>query len=135
LAYTVSEQWGTFYDGTLSSAGASLNLRPVTRVSIAGSETWNRFQFDGRDYDIYVGSLSSSYSLSRFVTASVLVQHNSADVEHVSWNSRLRYHYRPDSDLFIVFNDGPQFNSLAGGNPELTRDRRLSIKWTYSILR
>jgi len=34
-----------------------------------------------------------------------------------------------------VFNDGPQFNSLSAGNPVLTRDRRLSVKWTYSFLR
>lgn len=135
VSYTASETWGGFYDGTLSTASASTNVRPLPRISIAGAETWNRFEFDRWVYHVYVGSLKASYSATRFVTASLLVQHNSADVEHVSWNGRLRYQYRPDSDIFIVFNDGPQFNSLSGGNPELTRDRRLSVKWTYSFLR
>ncbi|HEV3058102.1 MAG TPA: DUF5916 domain-containing protein [Vicinamibacterales bacterium] len=135
IAYTVSEQWGGFYNGTLSTASATFNVRPVPRISLAGAETWNRFQFSGRDYDVYVGSLKTSYSMTRFLTASLLVQHNSADAERVSWNARLRYQYHPDSDLFVVFNDGPQFNSLSGGNPVLTRDRRLSVKWTYSFLR
>jgi hypothetical protein len=135
IAYTASEQWGHFYNGTLSTASANINVRPAPRISVAGGETWNRFQFGGLDYDVYVGSLKTSYSMTRFLTVSILVQHNSADAEPVSWNGRLRYQYRPDSDLFVVFNDGPQFNSLASGNPVLTRDRRLSVKWTYSFLR
>lgn len=135
IAYTASEQWGDFYSGTLNTASASLNVRPLPQISVAGGETWNRFQFSGRDYDVFVGSLKTSYSLTRFLTVSALMQHNSADAERVSWNARLRYQYRPDSDLFVVFNDGPQFNSLLAGNPVLTRDRRLSVKWTYSFLR
>ncbi len=135
IAYTASEQWGDFYNGTLSTASATVNVRPLPRISVAGGETWNRFQFSGRDDDVYVGSLKTSYSLTRFLTVSALMQHNSADAERVSWNGRLRYQYRPDSDLFVVFNDGPQFNSLLAGNPVLTRDRRLSVKWTYSFLR
>jgi hypothetical protein len=135
VAYTVSEQWGAFYDGTLSSASATLNVRALPQVSVAGSEAWNRFRFTGRDHDVSVGSLKTSYSMTRFLTVSALVQHNSADAEHVSWNARLRYQYRPDSDLFVVLNDGVQFNSLAPGNPTLTGDRRLSVKWTYSFLR
>jgi hypothetical protein len=135
VAYTASEQWGGFYNGTLSTAATTLNVRAVPRISVAAGETWNRFQFGSRDYDVYVGSLKTSYSMTRFLTMSLLVQHNSADAHRVSWNGRLRYQYGPDSDLFVVYNDGPQFNSLAGGNPVLTRDRRLSIKWTYSFLR
>ncbi|HWF86825.1 MAG TPA: hypothetical protein VG222_18330 [Vicinamibacterales bacterium] len=135
IAYTASEQWGDFYNGTLSTASATVNIRPLPRISVAGGETWNRFRFSGRDYDVYVGSLKSSYSLTRFLTVSALMQHNSAGAERVSWNGRLRYQYRPDSDLFVVFNDGSQFNSLLAGNPMLTRDRRLSVKWTYSFLR
>jgi len=135
IAYTASEQWGGFYNGALSTTSATLNVRPLPRISVAGSETWNRFQFSGRDDDVYVGSVKTSYSLTRFLTVSALMQHNSADADRVSWNGRLRYQYHPDSDLFVVFNDGPQFNSLSAGNPVLTRDRRLSVKWTYSFLR
>lgn len=134
IAYSFSEQWGGYYNGTLSSATSATNLRVLSRVSMVASETWNRFHLGSRDYDVYVGSIGSSYSFSRFLAASILAQHNSADANRFGWNGRIRYEYRPDSNVFLVFNDGPQFNSLSGGNPVLTRDRRLSIKWTYSFL-
>jgi hypothetical protein len=47
----------------------------------------------------------------------------------------LRYTYRPDSDLFVIYNIGNQFNSLSAGNPVLLQEKRLSIKLTYSFLR
>jgi len=53
----------------------------------------------------------------------------------VSVNFRLRYTYRPDSDLFVVYNLGSQFNSIAAGNPILARESRLTIKLTFSYLR
>jgi len=82
-----------------------------------------------------VGSYGASYSFNRFVTTSALVQVNSIDQHPWSTNIRLRYTYRPDSDLFVIYNLGNQFNSLAAGNPVLTQEKRLSIKFTYSFLR
>jgi hypothetical protein len=35
----------------------------------------------------------------------------------------------------VIYNLGNQFNSLAAGNPVLTQEKRLSIKFTYSFLR
>ena len=53
----------------------------------------------------------------------------------VSVNLRLRYTYRPDSDLFVIYNLGSQFNSIAAGKPVLLREQRLTVKLTYSFLR
>ena len=50
-------------------------------------------------------------------------------------NFRLRYNYRPDSDLFVIYTLGNQFNSLAAGNPVLTREQRFAVKYTYSFLK
>jgi hypothetical protein len=52
-----------------------------------------------------------------------------------SVNFRLRYTYRPDSDLFIIYNLGSQFNSIAAGNKVLLREQRLTVKFTYAFLR
>jgi hypothetical protein len=82
-----------------------------------------------------VGSCGASYSFNRFVTTSALAQLNSVDENPWSLNLRLRYTYRPDSDLFVIYNAGNQFNSLAAGNPVLLQEKRLSIKLTYSFLR
>jgi hypothetical protein len=47
----------------------------------------------------------------------------------------VRWNYRPDSDLFVIYNLGNQFNSLAAGNPVLSREQRFTVKYTYSILK
>ena len=96
---------------------------------------WNVFERFGTFYNVYVGSGTAGYSFSRFLTTSALVQVNSVDNHPVSVNLRLRYTYRPDSDLFVIYNVGSQFNSIAAGNPVLTQERRLTVKLTYSYLR
>jgi len=40
-----------------------------------------------------------------------------------------------DSDLFVICTLGNQFNSLAAGNPVLTREQRFAVKYTYSFLK
>jgi len=84
---------------------------------------------------VHIGSLNSSYSFNRFLTTSVLAQVNTIEKNPVSVNFRLRYTYRPDSDLFVIYNLGSQFNSIAAGNPVLLREQRLTVKFTYSFLR
>ena len=79
--------------------------------------------------------LRLTLSFSRFLTTSLLVQVNSIDRNPLSVNFRVRWNYRPDSDLFIIYNLVNQFNSLAASNPVLTRERRFTIKYTYSFLR
>jgi hypothetical protein len=46
----------------------------------------------------------------------------------------LRYNYRPDSDLYVVYTSGTQFSSLTGVNPAQLREQRLTIKLTYSMM-
>ncbi len=84
---------------------------------------------------MHIGSLNSSYSFNRFLTTSALAQVNTIEKNPVSVNFRLRYTYRPDSDLFVIYNLGSQFNSIAAGNPVLLREQRLTVKLTYSFLR
>lgn len=135
IYYTIDEKWGPFYDGSLNELTGTATLRPAPRISVTAAETWNRFVLAGRLHHVLVGSLSASYSFSRFVTTSLLLQADTVDRTPISANWRLRWQYRPDSDLFVIWNIGPQFGSLSQGNPILTRDRRVSVKWTYSLAR
>jgi hypothetical protein len=82
-----------------------------------------------------VGSVSTSYSFSRFLTSACLVPWNSIDPRLLSLSLRFRFKYRPDSDLFVVYNLGHQFGSLEAGNPVVSRGRRLVVKLTYSFRR
>jgi hypothetical protein len=46
---------------------------------------------------------------------------------------RLRYNYRPDSDLYIIYNVGTQFASIPPANPPQVRETRFAVKYTYSF--
>lgn len=135
FVYNFFERFGSYYNGSLNELQFRQAYRPNARVALSGSETWDRFKLGGLPYNVYLVSAATSYSFSRSLTTSALVQVNTIETDPVSLNLRLRYTYRPDSDLFVIYNLGSQFNSIAGGNPTLTREARLSVKFTYSFLR
>ena len=135
FVYSFFERFGTYYNGKLNEFRVRTSYRPTARISVAAVETWDRFRFGKEIFNVHVGSINTSYSFNRFLTTSFLVQVNSIEKNPVSANFRLRYYYRPDSDLFIIYNVGSQFNSIAAGNPVLSREQRLTVKYTYSFLR
>jgi len=135
FVYNFFERFGTYYNGTLNEFQIRAKYHPKPRLSIEGFETWDRFRFPSGLYNVHVDSWNTSFSFNRFLTSSFLVQVNSVERDPVSVNFRLRYTYRPDSDLFVVYNLGSQFNSIAAGNPILARESRLTVKLTYSFLR
>jgi hypothetical protein len=135
FVYTFFERFGTYYNGTLNEFRVHGTYHANAHFSFSAIPEWDRFKLNNQTYDVKVGSGGASYSFNRFVTTSALVQLNSVDQHPWSLNLRLRYTYRPDSDLFVIYNIGNQFNSLAAGNPVLLQEKRLSIKLTYSFLR
>ena len=135
FVYGFFERFGTYYNGHLNEFRIRANYHPTPRATFSAVHTWDRFDLNRQIYNVQVGSFSSSYSFNRFLTTSALFQVNSIEDHPLSVNLRLRYNYRPDSDLFVIYNLGSQFNSLAAGNPVLTREKRLSIKFTYSFSR
>jgi len=135
FVYSFFERFGTFYNGRLNEFRTRTSYRPTPKISIATVHTWDRFRFPQGVFNVHIGSINGSYSFSRFLTTSLLIQVNSIDKNPVSMNFRLRYNYRPDSDLFVIYTLGNQLNSLAAGNPVLTREQRFTVKYTYSFLK
>ena len=45
------------------------------------------------------------------------LQVDTANTQAVSANIRLRWNYRPDSDLYVIYTAGQKFASLAAANP------------------
>ena len=135
LVATFFERFGTYYNGRLNEFRAGANYHPTTHLNVSASQTWDRFELNHEIFNVQVGSYGAGYSFNRFLTTSALVQLNSIDEHPWSLNLRMRYNYRPDSDFFVIYNVGNQFNSLAAGNPVLTQEKRLTIKFTYSFLR
>ena len=133
FTYNLFERFGTYYNGRLNEASVRFNYRANARFSLSGAERWDRFRMPEGNFSIDLASLQANYSFSRFLTLSNLVQLNTATNEAVSSSFRLRYNYRPDSDLFIVYNIGTRFASLAVANPPELREQRFAVKLTYSF--
>lgn len=127
------ERFGGYYGGSLNEFRVRANYRPTAKFSISATQTWNRFRLPQGNFSVDLASLQENYSFSRFLTFSSTLQLDTANTQAVSANLRLRYNYRPDSDLFVIYNVGTQFVSLAAANPQQIRETRFAVKFTYSF--
>ncbi len=140
------ERFGTYYNGHLNEARIRMTYRASERLSFNFSEQWNRFRLGattdtagttvlpdaaGR-FSVLFGSFQTNYSFSRFLTLSTLIQMNTSNNQAASANIRLRWNYRPDSDLYVIYTAGQRFASLVAENPPQYYENRFVIKFTYS---
>ena len=134
FTYGFFERFGGYYGGTLNEFRVRVNYRPTAKFSISASETWDRFQLPlpNGNFSIVLASLQGNYSFNRFLTFTSVIQLDTSNTQAVSANLRLRYNYRPDSDLYVIFNEGTQFTSIAPANPPQVRETKFAVKWTYS---
>jgi len=86
----------------------------------------------GGDFSVVFGSFRTNYAFSRFLTLSTIFQVNTSNTQAASANIRLRWNYRPDSDLFVIYTVGQQFASLVAANPAQFTQNRFAVKYTYS---
>jgi len=139
------ERFGTYYNGHLNEANVRATYRTNERLSFSFSEQWNRFRLgtttdpagtvlpsSAGDFSVVVGSFQTNYSFSRFLTLSALLQMDTANIQAASANIRLRWNYRPDSDLYVIYTAGQRFASLVAANPPQFYENRFAIKFTYS---
>jgi Domain of unknown function (DUF5916) len=128
------ERFGSYYNGHLNEARMRASYRANERLSFNFSEQWNRFRLPvtNGDFSVLFGSFQTNYSFSRFLTLSALLQMNTANTQAVSANIRLRWNYRPDSDLYVIYTAGQSFASLVATNPPEFYQNKLTIKFTYS---
>ena len=135
FTYNFFERFGGYYGGTLNEFRVRADYRPTAKFSISVSETWDHFRLPlpNGNFSVVLASLQGNYSFSRFLTFSSLIQMDTSNTQAVSANLRLRYNYRPDSDLYIICNVGTQFASIAPANPPQVRETRFAVKWTYSF--
>jgi hypothetical protein len=132
FTFNLFERFGTYYTGHLNEASVRANYRPTPRFSVSANTLWDRFMLPQGNFSVVLAGLQANYSFSRKLTTSAYVQLNTSYTQGVSANIRLRYNYRPDSDLYVVYNVGTQFSSLTATNPAQIREQRLTVKLTYS---
>jgi hypothetical protein len=109
--------------------------RANERLSFSLGPQWNRFRLPIADgnFSVVVGALETDYAFSRFLSLSTILQVDTANVQAASANIRLRWNYRPDSDLYVIYTAGQKFASLAAANPAQFYENRFVVKYTYSF--
>lgn len=135
FTYNVYERFGGYYDGHLNEFRVRAQYRPNMHFSFALAQLWDRFRMPEGNFSVDVASLYSNYSFTRFVNISSLIQMDTANTQAVNADIIFRYRYRPFSDLYVIYNIGTQFASLAAANPQQQREARFEVKLTYSFFR
>jgi hypothetical protein len=127
LAANVLAEQGTFYNGHRTAVTVTQGRLKITNeLAIQPIYSLNRVTLvEGRFSTHLVGS-RVTYTMTPYMFASALVQYNSTS-HIVSTNVRLRWEYRPGSELFVVLND--QRDSTSSRFPVLT-NRALIVKMT-----
>lgn len=129
------ERFGSYYNGTLNEFRVVATYRASQRLFVSLNPQWNRFRLpiSGGNFSAVFGALETDYAFSRFLSLSTVLQVDTANAQAVSANIRLRWNYRPDSDLYVIYTAGQQFASLAATNPAELYQHRFVVKYTYSF--
>jgi hypothetical protein len=122
---TVSIEQGGFYGGdkttvTVSSGRVALSPRLAFEPTYAG----NWASLPQGSTTTHLAGTRVTYTMTPTMFTSALLQYNS-DVRAISANVRLRWEYRPGSELFVVFNE--QRDTQTSRYPDLV-NRAIIVK-------
>jgi hypothetical protein len=129
------ERFGSYYNGRLNEARVRAAYRASERWSFSMSPQWNRFRLpvQNGNFSVVYGAFEADHAFSRALSLSTVVQLDTSNPQAVSANIRLRWNYRPDSDLYVIYTAGQKFASLAAENPPQFYEHRFVVKFTYSF--
>jgi hypothetical protein len=125
VAGNLSAEYGSFYSGYKTAVGVSRGrMKITTRFSVEPSFSINWIDLaEGSVTTQLVGS-RVVYTMTPLMFVSALVQYNSA-TNAATANVRLRWEYRPGSELFVVYNE--ERDTLARPFPDLA-NRSIIVK-------
>jgi hypothetical protein len=117
LSGNLFAEYGTFYNGHKTSAGVSGGRVGVTpQISIEPSYSIDRVDLVQGRFTNHLAGARFTYTPTPLMFASAFVQYNSSN-RSMSSNIRLRWEYRPGSELFVVYNE--ERDTLARRFPDL----------------
>ena len=126
----VQVEGGTFYDGDrLTLAVSQGRYSPLARLSAEPTVSVNRVHLPAGNFTTTLLGSRVTYTITPWAFVSALVQYNSG-TRTTSTNARLRWEYRPGSELFVVYNE--QRDTLGLGAPDL-QTRALIVKFNRSM--
>ena len=128
---------GSFYDGRR----VGLIFNPTWTVSryleVVGGYEVNRIEFPdrGEETTTQLGRLRLNFAFNTHLSLSTFAQYNNID-ERTSINARFRYHFREGTDLWIVYNEGLNFERDQRFGPRLpwSAGRNIMVKYSHTFI-
>jgi hypothetical protein len=103
LILTGRYKWGDFYNGKRDEITASATFRPNAHLLFDFNDSFNSVRLPQGEFTTNLVAGRVNYNFSRKLLTSALMQLNSA-ARLSAINIRLRYIYKPNSDLFVIYN-------------------------------
>jgi len=134
LSYSLRYSPQTFWDGDRRNWGGGLDLRVTDQLATSVDFTRNEVELPGSPkLTIDLASLQLDYGFSPRLSLRTISQYNSF-TDQLSTSARLRYTYRPGSDIFIVYDDvREQLDNAYSPFSADERDAQLLVKVTYLL--
>jgi hypothetical protein len=137
---TVAADLGGYYNGDRRSVRANININIGKTLLLEPNYTRNHVSLPGRPlYTSNVMNFRVSHSFSPDFYLKGFVQYND-DRKTASFNFLWWYHYKPGSDLYVVYNQGwdidlPLTSREALEQSYRVRSKSLAVKMTYWLAR
>ena len=127
---TLTMQYGEFYHGEITSAGYSRGRIEVTpQFSFEPSISVNHVKLPEATFTAPLAVTRLTYTFNPRLFFSGLLQFNPTR-ETLSTNLRLRWEYRPGSELFVVYNDQRDTVLVPDQRFPMLQNRAFVVKFT-----
>jgi hypothetical protein len=114
---TVFTEGGRFYSGTRAAFGFNAaRVMVLPQLAVEPGVSFNRVSLPYGEFTANLVTSRVTYTVTPMMFVTSLVQYNSTN-RSLSTNVRLRWEYRPGSELFVVYNEGR--DTLTPGYPTL----------------
>jgi len=132
LFYRMSWQPQTFYGGDRTDLSASVGLRVTSQLATEAGLSRNDVDLPNGSFKADIGTLRVDYAFSPQVSLRTLTQYNSLS-EQWSTSARLRWIFRPGSDIYVVYDEVRRDipNAIDPLLVDEFRDHQLTLKMTY----
>ncbi|MCZ6750261.1 MAG: DUF5916 domain-containing protein [Acidobacteria bacterium] len=118
---------GGFFNGSRTSIGGSVQLKPSQNLSLDPGYEWNRISLPDTSFSTLEFNSQVNYSFSqKWLTRTTFLLDSQG--KEYTVNFRLNYIFRPGDDLFVVYNETRSYGSIGG-----LLNRALIVKLTYSL--
>ena len=125
-----SVQVGRFFSGDITAVGYTQSRIAITpQLSIEPGISVNRIELPEGAFTTTLGTTRFTYTFTPRMFVSGLLQYNSSQ-NVLSTNLRLRWEYRPGSEIFVVYNDQRDTELSGSQGFPMLENRAFVVKFT-----